>query len=107
MYVQAAAEEQLTTALSEMYVGTWAGRRWYLPTVFYRNQAHGKRSWHMPEKVLACACMCPHVGPPYKGVGTCFVQRSSGRGQILCSPQLLEGTESTSSATELIWQRTF
>ncbi|BDA45831.1 hypothetical protein COCOBI_07-6180 [Coccomyxa sp. Obi] len=49
---QAAAEEQLTTALSEMYVGTWAGRRWYLPTVFYQNEARGKKSWHMPEKIM-------------------------------------------------------
>ncbi|BDA45832.1 hypothetical protein COCOBI_07-6190 [Coccomyxa sp. Obi] len=49
---QAAAEEALTTALSEMYMGTWAGRRWYLPTVFYQNEARGKKIWHMPEKVI-------------------------------------------------------
>ncbi|CAL8470573.1 g10115 [Coccomyxa elongata] len=54
---QAAAEEALTTSLSEMYIGTWAGRRWYLPTVFYHNQAHGKRSWHMPEKVITRLAM--------------------------------------------------
>lgn len=46
-----AAEEHLATALSEMYVGSWCGRRWFVPTVFYQNQAHDKQAWHMPEKV--------------------------------------------------------
>jgi hypothetical protein len=32
-------------------VGTWAGRKWFVPTIFYHNQAHNKQGWHMPEKV--------------------------------------------------------
>ncbi|KAK9903961.1 hypothetical protein WJX75_001419 [Coccomyxa subellipsoidea] len=54
---QAAAEEQLTTALSELYVGTWAGRKWFVPTIFYHNQAHNKQGWHMPEKLITRLAM--------------------------------------------------
>jgi hypothetical protein len=48
---QVAAEDHLAMALSEVYVGSCLGKRWYLPTIFYHNQWHNKQGWHMPEKV--------------------------------------------------------
>lgn len=54
---QVAVDEHLVTALSEVYVGAWLGKRWYMPTIFYHNQWHNKQGWHMPEKVCEAAHM--------------------------------------------------
>ncbi|CAL5220425.1 g2438 [Coccomyxa viridis] len=46
-------EEHLATALSEMYVGSWAGRRWFFPTISYQSSSRpGSPRWHVPEQAL-------------------------------------------------------
>ena len=35
----------------QVYVGKWAGRRWFFPTVFYQNSLrHENPGWHIPEQ---------------------------------------------------------
>ena len=37
-------------AAAQVYMGYWAGRRWFFPTVFYQNLLRQPSGWHMPEK---------------------------------------------------------
>ena len=35
----------------QVYIGKWAGRRWFFPTVFYQNSLrHANPGWHIPEQ---------------------------------------------------------
>ncbi len=35
----------------QVYIGRWAGRRWFFPTIFYQNSLrHGTPGWHIPEQ---------------------------------------------------------
>ena len=34
-----------------MYVGSWAGRRWFFPTISYQSSSRpGSPRWHVPEQ---------------------------------------------------------
>lgn len=40
----------LHASMAQVYMGTWAGRRWFFPTVFYQNSRRQRTGWHMPEQ---------------------------------------------------------
>ena len=48
----------------QVYMGSWAGRRWFFPTVFYHNLLRQPSGWHMPEQACSWSDVIrTHVKP--------------------------------------------
>ncbi|KAK9906494.1 hypothetical protein WJX75_002848 [Coccomyxa subellipsoidea] len=44
--------EHMRWALNEVYLGSFHGRRWYLPNTSCYTRFFDKKGWHMPEKAI-------------------------------------------------------
>ncbi|EIE23856.1 hypothetical protein COCSUDRAFT_62387 [Coccomyxa subellipsoidea C-169] len=44
--------EHMRWALNEVYLGSWHGKRWYLPNTSCYTRFIDKQGWHMPEKAI-------------------------------------------------------